>query len=569
MCRRTLIVARAVYVACCWLLGSSLSTGLASQAAAVDFQPGDMVVLAERAPLMDGSQVVRYLGRDEKATVLRTQSPWVHVELPGAAPKVRGWIEAKHLTRVPSEESSPLAQIEDRFKFFDKPLEMKGLFPPWANGQWLYTSKSWSDEEKVAFLSLLRSLGRKAPSLVTTVVEDRPLLLYRTPEIKPFIPGGYHFADHDVWLSDAWTEKALAGTVESTRRAEEILAHELTHALDSFQQYSWSPEWIRLIKPRLERVSKLFLAQTGIPRPEFPPKDEKHLPLLETLARAEGLPTAYATKDLIEALAECTSLMVTDSGYSPPPEIAFFIRTQILDVKTQPPGVRHTHRALHAFVEGDPEEGGREISLALDADSSLAHVYYIRGKSRRNKASEELILADFTRAIDLAPEVNRQFLWDRAEQYVLYRMPTDRDLEKGLADMDRYLREHPEDWLCRAQRGVFFLSCGLPHKALPEFEMAIAIDPKAHVAIINRMWAIRTMTQNLQNKDPALRLASAEGLAAAGPGLKAMSKGTMPATVFDALRKASTDDEDPRVRQAAASTLEKLEKVVKPAEPKS
>jgi tetratricopeptide (TPR) repeat protein len=446
------------------------------------------------------------------------------------------------------------AEIGKGFEILDARVEIKAVFPPWATGKLINPEKPWRPEEREALVVYLRHIEKSAPTLVAPQAAGRPLRFHRIANGL----NGYNLIDHSICLNDEWA--SLAVGLDFSPMAAHILAHELSHAIDSWKRISWSKGWVALARSRLERVRSEFAKRTGAPSVEWPiPREyEKDVSYLRELADREGLPTDYAATNLAEALAEFTARIATDPKYSPSPEIRKFIQVNVLASPSPEDSISGMgHRALAAVEKGEVAGAIQELDSAIRKDPDRPLSYYVRGMCLRSQKDYERTIADFNRAIDLSPELHEDLLRARAETYGLF-MPKP-EVEKAVADLDRILAAKPHDWEIYAERGIFWLNAGRPHLALPDCDKALQLNPGATVAKLNRINAVRMLLGQLQDKDGSVRSTAARGLAAAG---NAAAENTRIAEQVLSALKAAAQDTDPNVRQAASDSLKNIEAVM-------
>jgi tetratricopeptide (TPR) repeat protein len=442
-------------------------------------------------------------------------------------------------------------EIGKGFEILDARVEIKAVFPPWATGKLINPEKPWRPAEREALDAYLRRIEKTAPALVAPQAAGRPLRFHRISNDL----NAYNPIDHSICLNDEWA--SLAVGLDFSPKAAHILAHELCHAVDSWYRISWSKEWVALVLSRLERVRREFARKTGAPSVEWPLPQEyaKDLPYLQELAGREGLPTDYAATKLAEALAEFTARIAMDPKYSPPPDIRKFIQVNVLTAPSPEDSVSGmVHRALAAIEKGDVAGAIQDLDRAIRKVPDRPLSYYVRGMCLRSQKDFEGAIADFSRAIELSPELHKDLFRARAETYGLF-MPKP-DVEKAVADLDRILAAKPHDWEIYAERGLYWLNAGRPHLALPDCDKALQLNPEATVAKLNRIHAVRTLLGRLQDKDGSVRSAAAKGLAAAGNAAAGNSR--LAEQIISALR-AAVQDIDPGVRQAASDSLKKIE----------
>jgi hypothetical protein len=212
-----------------------------------------------------------------------------------------------------AESSAPLFEFRNTFRPGSEEAQKRE-----------YTPITWSAGDRELVSRRLAVLVRGAPGLFARAAAGGPISIYRINlEGVSQAMGAYRR------LSINSAAFPRPGYDWLTR----IMAHELTLAADPNHNISLNPAWKALVEPRIEKARKL-LAQQGLTA-----VGAASMPLGRTRSQIDaqirsttGLPSAYAAHQIWETLAEIASFMVDKhSNYTPPPEIASFVRKHLLD----------------------------------------------------------------------------------------------------------------------------------------------------------------------------------------------------------------------------------------------
>lgn len=333
-----------------------------------------------------------------------------------------------------------------------------------------YAPVPWSASQRALVSARLESLHQRAPGLLDRAADGGRIGLYRAqlPGISQ-AKGAYRRLTFDA--------KAFPspGYDWLTR----IIAHELVHTADPYNRLSSDPEWTTLAEPRIT-TARDVLAKKGYTTaqaaslPLGPKRDE-----VETAVQAaSGLPSAYAAHDSEEMLAEVVSFMlVSDTGYAPPVDMATFLRKHLLDPapKIGDPAGAAYREGLRRAAAGKYNDAQTSFSEALRADPNFMLAYMERAHARQEMQLNPDALADFTQAIAHAPRYSRMHPYLLASRGLL-RLDSG-DVSGALADCASALPLRADHYGARFLCGRAKLASSDFSGAVLDFEAAVKALP--------------------------------------------------------------------------------------------
>ncbi|MFO0844165.1 MAG: hypothetical protein U0797_17480 [Gemmataceae bacterium] len=445
-----------------------------------------------------------------------------------------------------------------KLDFLDRPGAEGKQIPP------TYAFRRWGAAEKEFVTRVFRRAERRTPGLAGRVGAWRPLRLYRVSQVSgpnlglvamPMLSA--------VFFPDVFFLRYYG---ESTTAAETLAIHEFAHLADPFYRVSWGPEWVGLVRPRLERAAERVARETGVGISTLyatPARlwTAKQKAALEVAAREEGLPSAYAGLDMAEALAEFTTSLVTGGHAAAGPEVREFLGRWLLGPASAPDTLTLAmRRALEAVEKGDRLTarksfteatqadpylvtawlGRAEVSTDLDVGKALADFdqailltstfegrpLAVRGQFHARRGETALAINDFTKSLELNPAqtevyMQRAACWSRSKQPA-----------KVVGDCTLALRFAPRSAEIHLVRGAHYEALGNQVKALQDYDWAIRFDDKLFLAHLRRAWIKATSPVD------ALR----DGKRAVVDARRAGElSGWKPAEVFDTLAAAHAE----------------------------
>ena len=125
-----------------------------------------------------------------------------------------------------------------------------------------------------------------------------------------------------------------------------------------------------------------------------------------------------------------------------------------------------------AFEKRNFDKAAELLSKAIDANPSLTPAYILRGlaNAARNKPAEAI--ADYGRAIELAPDDERPRLLRAAI------FQATREFDKAIKDLDFAIQKNPNNAEFLATRGICHAQKGDDDRALKDFDAAVKANPK-------------------------------------------------------------------------------------------
>lgn len=265
-----------------------------------------------------------------------------------------------------------------------------------------YTVKPWSEREKRKLHMYLQLIKDKLPGIVQRATAYRPILLYRATMIPSGDASAFSY-NHSITFSDTVIHSML--DPDSSPIMTHTVAHELTHLADPFNKIAWSEEWVNLVKPRIDRVQRTFLKRRGLPvgkaieERRKRPNGDLMVNEITELATQQGLPSGYASVNLVEALAEYVAVPLT-YGYVPPVQIKGFIESKLLSTPVVlDPSIRYVHQGLANVQKGQLDKAIRAFDRAIKLDPDLVRAQEYRAQVWALKKKVDHSISDYTQAV--------------------------------------------------------------------------------------------------------------------------------------------------------------------------
>jgi tetratricopeptide (TPR) repeat protein len=233
----------------------------------------------------------------------------------------------------------------------------------------------WSDADKAMLRKQLDQVYSRAPGLFRLGASQGPIPLYR-------INLGSSFGGH----GSLWFSYIAVGAV----------AHELTHVADAEHKIARSVDFRNLVEPRIAKTRSV-MQQNGYSDYAAADADAR-----KDLYYPVGLPSYYAAATIQETLAEYIRALVLVPDFTPPPEIAGFLQTRLIDASPElDPSVALYRRGKFARLQSDYKTAHSELSKAIELDPSFAEAFIERGLGFKATNQLEKAVSDFTNAIEL------------------------------------------------------------------------------------------------------------------------------------------------------------------------
>jgi tetratricopeptide (TPR) repeat protein len=125
-----------------------------------------------------------------------------------------------------------------------------------------------------------------------------------------------------------------------------------------------------------------------------------------------------------------------------------------------------------AFEKRDFDRAVKLLTEAIETNPKLTPAYVLRGLANVARNKPDDAIADYGRAIELAPDDERPRLL-RASVY-----QNRKDFDKAIADLDFAVKKNPKNAEILATRGICYAQKGDDDRALADFEAAVKADPK-------------------------------------------------------------------------------------------
>ena len=353
----------------------------------------------------------------------------------------------------------------------------------------------WSTADKSEVTQAISWLAKEQPGFIKQGTKYGPVPLYRVAKRQ------LNRIDQPAYAAPIFV--AFVDVPKRAIRAAVI--HELVHIADSFRQFSYSPEWIALIAPRMMQVAK-WRKDKGIKKSfsgwgAVSPSERK------ILIEAE-LPGFYAASSPVEALAEIVRISIMKhSGiqhqYTVPDDIAAYLKRTIFADKVISYAAGEQHfQGMVLQYKGDLTGALATFELAAQADPtnfkfahSLHLLQYSWGEERTDKSLKNFI-KDLQNIIGLVPAVDlgtKSFLYMQASELFL----KDGDIDAMLDLCAKVNIEFPEKF--RGPREYYaYKICGNAYKAagkleiaLEQYEKAVELVPFKFYEFANRIGSIK------------------------------------------------------------------------------
>ena len=255
-----------------------------------------------------------------------------------------------------------------------------------------YQTIAWAENERDFVLKSIQRMHSLAPALLPRGASDGTISLYRA-KLRNYAKGGPQrlLLDEKVFLYQDYSSR--------------VVLHELVHTADGYSRFSSSDEFRQIFEPKIRRAQAL-LKQEGLT-----PATAAALPIGERRKKIElavkketGLPSAYASRNLTECLAEVvSSWLFSEYRYSPGPE-AIALLTQFVSKTVPPHPADIAYRAGEAlFSSGKTREAIEQWSNAIELDSGFYQAYSSRGFAYERLNKLELAVKDLKQSRDLVP----------------------------------------------------------------------------------------------------------------------------------------------------------------------
>lgn len=125
-----------------------------------------------------------------------------------------------------------------------------------------------------------------------------------------------------------------------------------------------------------------------------------------------------------------------------------------------------------AFEKRDFDRAANLLTEAIETNPKLIPAYVLRGLANASRNKLEEAIADYSKAVELAPDDERPRLLRAAVHQVR------KDFDKAIADIDFALKKNPGNSELLSTRGICRAQQGDEEGALKDFEAAVKADPK-------------------------------------------------------------------------------------------
>ncbi len=220
--------------------------------------------------------------------------------------------------------------------------------------------RPWTAAEKKVVIDRLSSILARAKGLLVRAAQFGPVALYRTAGDVQFSAASYVIygngdANQEVLFSDPYFQSNLSPLCEKkVERSLRTTAHELGHLADVGSKIVCSRRWAELMGDAIRSGTEMS--------PDLARWPEGHY-------HQKGVPTAYATTNLGEALAECAAAIALTDKPCVRPEVEDFLRTKLFHLPFTPdPSIRLNYDAHRLLREGKLEQSRAAFDQALKID---------------------------------------------------------------------------------------------------------------------------------------------------------------------------------------------------------
>ena len=129
-------------------------------------------------------------------------------------------------------------------------------------------------------------------------------------------------------------------------------------------------------------------------------------------------------------------------------------------------------QSQEAFEKRDFSKAAEMLSQAIESNPKLTPAYVLRGLANAAQNKPDEAIADYGKAIELAPDDERP----RLMRASIFQMK--REFDKAIADLDFVIEKNPKDSELIATRGICYAQKGDEDRAFKDFDAAVKANPK-------------------------------------------------------------------------------------------
>lgn len=355
-----------------------------------------------------------------------------------------------------------------------------------------FSSRPWSVGEKEMIINIIKNIQERVPSFITRVTAYRPMNFYRIGQSQ--IDAWSVISENALVVSDGYLN----------HNPKLLIAHEMTHLIDSTKKISKSREWLTIYTPIREKIeARLQKEGMNIIDTVWVKRVNR-----EYIAREEGLPTLYAATDGSEGLAECVAESIYGENPSLAKPIQQFLQSNIFSSNFKPNEAdRHFHQGLSLFVQFKLYDAVKELDEAINIDPTFAWAYVRQADIRIALGNYDKAIEDYTRVTELVDQSNipriyqeRANLWAKLKNWeraiadysvaikhlklgtlylnrgkVYYEL---KSYDKAISDFTVYINDKPNDAEAYQYRGFSKYQLNDFDGAIADLSKSISIQPE-------------------------------------------------------------------------------------------
>lgn len=252
----------------------------------------------------------------------------------------------------------------------------------------------WQDSEKKLLTQHLNYVHTKAPGLLARGAGTQNIRLYRA-KLAGYAKGSDHFIVLD---GKSFPTRGM----NWTRR---IIIHELCHTADHYRKISSSETFRKVIEPKLILATQLLKKEGLTPRQAAAlPLGERRKKIKNLIRTQTGLPSAYASTNLSECLAEIVSFWVDDLyHYNPPTALLPLLKDFTQKNALPSPAVKAFTTAQNLYRQGKFKDAITQLNAAVKTDPHFYQAIALRGHTYERLGNITLAEQDLRKTIALIP----------------------------------------------------------------------------------------------------------------------------------------------------------------------
>ncbi|PHR58049.1 MAG: hypothetical protein COA47_11125 [Robiginitomaculum sp.] len=275
-----------------------------------------------------------------------------------------------------------------------------------------YKTIVWAPEQHRSILEYFHKINKLAPGLLSRGASDGTIAVYLT-DLPNYAKGG---------TQNIAIDEVMFAYPDFSHR---VLFHEMVHAGDSYRRVSNSEAFRRIFEPRIRQAIALLKSEGLTPSTAAAlPLGERRKQIEDKVRMETGLPSAYASRNLGECLAEVISFWLSPEYSYTPPLGTIELLFSFVEEPALPNLVDVRFRAAEAMLRADEfKKALRQFSRVIRDEPKFYQAYSMRGYLYLNMKKYELALQDLKQARDLVPRLEADYAfydneWKRVSQLI-------------------------------------------------------------------------------------------------------------------------------------------------------